>query len=502
MTAPTFEEFLTLAEDRLALAALAISDGATVGAATCAVLSTATRALITLGTRYGLTPHGTPVSDWQPAFTDQLTAADRRLRRHADPNAAPSTADELIGDVARLITVAQDVLATHLTVPDPPRQFARTPTGADLLDTATRERVLHRVAEVVGHLAQVTSTAAAFDDLTRQRPHLADAYLPRDRDLTQAAHELAAAAAQRPAPAGDPPQITTAPVMAAPVTYPPPQEDPAQAAEHVRDALDRLATAVYQAAHPLNTGEYPPAHTADNLGETAASLALAHVLAADLLTRLAPHLPPAAHWHPARAADQLRAAGATWARLRRPWEHTTSIPDSGPRNPLTIQAAGIPLRLGRLLYADPAWNPQHGPGQPRTLAELLEPHILDAACTAISALPRVAATIAANHGRLIADHRVDLHTTDRTHRPEGEARRFYPLQPTQRAELIAGYQEAAHVSKNAATGLVSLSRGYQALRAETLMTATHPTSNLRHTQSQRTHPTPQHQVTRRPITPS
>lgn len=476
--------------------------GATVGSATCAVLSTATRALITVGTRYGLTPHGTPVSDWQPAFTDHLTAADRRLRRHADPNAAPSPADELIGDVARLITVAQDVLATHLTIPDPPGQFARTPTGADLLGTATRERVLHRVAEVAAHLAQVTGTAAAFDDLTRQRPHLADAYRPRDRDLTQAAHELAAAAAQRPAPAGDPPQITTAPVMAAPVNYPPPQEEPAHAADHLREALEQLATAAYQAAHPLNTDEHPPTHTADNLGETAASLALAHVLAADLLTRLAPHLPPTAHWNPTRATDQLRAAGATWAQLRRPWEHTTSIPDSGPRNPLTVQAAGIPLRLGRLLYADPAWNPQHGPGQPRTLTDLLDPHILDAACTAISALPRAAATIAANHHRLIADHRVDLHTTDRTHRPENEARRFYPLQPAQRAELIAGYQEAAHGSKNAATELTPLSRGYQALRAETLMTATHPTNNPRHAQIHRTHPAPQHQVTRRPITPS
>jgi hypothetical protein len=195
----------------------------------------------------------------------------------------------------------------------------------------------------------------------------------------------------------------------------------------------------------------------------------------------------------------LRAAGAIWARLRRPWEHTASIPDSGPRNPLTIQAAGIPLRLGRLLYADYAWNPQHGPGQPRTLTDLLEPHVLDAVCTAISALPRVAATIAANHHRLIADHRVDLHTTDRTHRPESDTHRFYPLKPAHRAELIADYREAAHGSKNAATALTLLSRGYQALRAEALMTATHPTTNPRHAQIHRTRPAAQHQDTSLPL---
>jgi hypothetical protein len=60
----TFEDFLTLAQDRLDRAAVAISDGAKVGPATCAALAAATRSLLTLSTRYGQAPHGTPAVAW------------------------------------------------------------------------------------------------------------------------------------------------------------------------------------------------------------------------------------------------------------------------------------------------------------------------------------------------------------------------------------------------------------------------------------------------------
>ena len=54
MTEATFEDFLDLAADRLDRAALTVSDGAPVSAATCTALAAATQSLIKLSTRYGL----------------------------------------------------------------------------------------------------------------------------------------------------------------------------------------------------------------------------------------------------------------------------------------------------------------------------------------------------------------------------------------------------------------------------------------------------------------
>lgn len=465
---PTFEDFLTLAEDRFARAASAVTDGAKVGSATCSALSAATRSLITLGTRYGHTPNGAPIADWQPAFVDHLAAAHRRFQLHAGTG-VPTRADELIADAARLLTIAQDLLATHLTIPDPPRPFARTPDGDDLLEIPTRIRVLRRVADVARHIAAVTDTAAVFDDLLRERPYLADAYRPRDRDLAEATRDLADAAAQCPEPATAHLHIPAAPVLAAPVTYPQPDEDPAVAAEQARHALQRLATAAYQAARALRTGEQPPMHTARNLREAASSLAVAHALSADLLARLKPHLPLTPGWDAGDAVQGLRAAGAAWAQLLAPWTQTVSLPDSGPRSSLTIQAHAIATRLGRLLYADPTWTPQQGPDQPRPLDHLLEPDTLDAICTTISALPGSATIIAANHAHLVVNGVLDLYSSDRLHRPEGEGRRFYPLQPVQRAELANGYQATTTACTAAAAKLAPLSQGYRALKTRALL---------------------------------
>lgn len=93
-----------------------------------------------------------------------------------------------------------------------------------------------------------------------------------------------------------------------------------------------------------------------------------------------------------------------------------------------MQANTVAIRLGRLLYSDPAWTSQAGPGRPGALDELLAPTALDAVCVMFSALPRAAAVLAADHGRLVADAVLDLHSADRAYRPEGEARHVYPLQ--------------------------------------------------------------------------
>ncbi len=121
-----FEDFVELAETRLRQADAGICGVARVSAVTCAAMCAVTRSLITLSTRYGNTPTGAPVAAWQPAFLGRLSAADRLIRHHAGSSAAPTAADELIGDAARFLTVAQDLLATHLTTPDPPRPFARS----------------------------------------------------------------------------------------------------------------------------------------------------------------------------------------------------------------------------------------------------------------------------------------------------------------------------------------------------------------------------------------
>ena len=411
---------------------------------------------------------GAPIADWQPAFVDHLAAARRRFQRHAGTG-TPTRADELIADAARLLTVGQDLLATHLTVPDASRPFARTPDGDDLLEIPTRVHLLRRVADVARHLATVTQTASVFDDLVRERPHLADAYRPRDRDLVEATRDLASAAVQCPELTAEQLHIPAAPVLAACVTYPQPDEDPVVAAEQASHALQRLATAAYQAARALRTGEHPPMHTARNLREAAASLAVAHALSADLINRLSPHLSPVSGWDLGEAVEGLRAAGAAWARLLAPWAQTVSVPVSGPRSPLTVQAHTIATRLGRLLYADPAWTPQIGPGQPRPLDQLLEPDTLDAICRTISALPGSATTIAANHAQLIVNAVLDLYSGDRFHRPEGEGRRFYPLQPAQRAELATEYQATATMCRAAAAKLAPLSHGYRALRTRELL---------------------------------
>ncbi|MBS2966023.1 hypothetical protein KGA66_23465 [Actinocrinis puniceicyclus] len=464
MTEATFEDFLDLAADRLDRATLAVADGTTVGAATCAALSAVTRSLIALSTRYGLLPSGIPAAAWQPAVVERLTAADRAFRRHGRPDASPSAADAKISDAARLLTVAQDLLATHLTTPDPPRQFARTPQGEQLLDAPVRDHLLRRAAAIADQLAALTRIVLSVDDLTRRRPHLEQAYRPRGKDLALAASELADAAAQCPAPTTARLELLPAPVLATSVTYPSPDEDPVHAAEQTRDALRRIATAAYQAAHALRSGEYPPQHTAGDLYQTATHLAVAHTIAAELLTRISPHLPAHAEWNWAEAAARLRASGAAWLRLRRAWGQTVSVPDSGPRSPLTVQATSLVIRLGRLAYDDPAWSPHAGPGHPRGLGELLVPDVLDALCVTISALPCEAAVIAANHARLITDGVLDLHSPDRAHRPDSEGRRFFPLQPAQRAELAVSYRDAASASKTAAADLADLGRGYRTLK--------------------------------------
>jgi hypothetical protein len=498
---PSFDEFLELAEARLARAAVEITDGARVGPATCAALSAATRSLMTLSTRYGQMPNGRPTTSWAAGFCGLLASADRRLRRHTSQAATPSAADELIGDAARLLTVAQDLIATHLTTPDPPRTFARTPTGAELLDAPLREHILRRAAELAGHLAVVANTSAVFDDLTRERPHLLDAYRPRDRDLGEAALKLSDAAACCPEPCAEQLELTPAPVLARAVTYPAPGEDPADAAEKARTDLERMATAAYQAAHALRTGERPPIHAAGDLAEIAANLAVAHVLAADLLTRLAPHLPPAAGLNPADGADKLRATGAAWASVRRPWAQTVSVPDSGPRSPLTVQAHSIAIRLGRLLYADPAWGPPHGPGTPRAIGDLLDPRVLNAICVALSALPRSSADIAINHARLISDRRIDLYSAARAHRPPGESRRFYRLQPAQRAELTTAYKAAANASTTAVRQLALLGRGHHILSATALMRPCHVQQRTEHAGISRALPTVQNMASYWPASP-
>ena len=177
----TFEDFIELAEARLQQADAAFGGGASVSASTCAALSVLTRSLIMLGTRYGVTPSRAAVASWQPGFVGLLSAADRRLRPHASPSAAPTDADELIADAARFLTIAQDLLATHLTTPDPPRSFARTAEGTELLDTPVREHLLRRAAEIVDRLAGLTRTVLTFDDLPRERPNLAAAYRARNK---------------------------------------------------------------------------------------------------------------------------------------------------------------------------------------------------------------------------------------------------------------------------------------------------------------------------------
>ncbi|WP_211471805.1 hypothetical protein [Actinocrinis puniceicyclus] len=408
-------------------------------AATCAALCAVTRSLITLSKRYGTTPTGAPVAAWQPAFLDRLSAADRRIRRHAGSSAAPTAADELIGDAARFLTVAQDLLATHLAIPDPPRSFARTPEGSELLDAPVRQHLLRRAADLTDRVAELTRTVVRFDDLPRERPNRMDVYRPREKDLAAAARDLAEAAAQCPETSTARLELSSAPVLATPVDYPQPDEAPGFAAERIRTGLERLATAAYRAANRLNTGEHPPVHTAGNLRAAATSFAVAHALAADLLTRLAPRLPSTPDLDIVEAADLLRAAGAAWAKLPPVLVRTASVPDSGPRSPLTVQANSAAIRLGRLLYADPTWTPRVGPGRVRALDDLLAPDVLDALCVTISALPRSAAVLASNYARLISDGVLDLYSADRTHRPEGEGRHYYPLQPAQRDGLVAGY---------------------------------------------------------------
>lgn len=504
MTEATFEDFLDLAADRLGRAALVVTDGAAVSAATFTALSATTRSLITLTSRYGLLPNGVPAATWQPALLDRLATADRRFRHHARADAIPSIADALIGDAARLLTVAQDLLSTHLTSPDPPRQFARTPQGEELLAASVCEHVLRQVASITKHLAELTRTVLAFDDLPLRQPHLAQTYRPREKDLAAAARELADVATQCPEPATARLELLAAPVLSAAVSHPPLHEDPITAAELTRATLRRMATVAYQAARSLRIGEQPPAHTASDLRETATHLSAAHAIAADLLGRLAPHLPPVPDWNPREAIGCLRATGAAWVRLRHAWAQAVSVPDSGPRSPLTVQAASIAIRLGRLAYDDPTWIPQAGPGRPRSVGELLGSHVLDALCITISALPREGATIAANHARLITDGMLDLYSTDRAHRPDGESRRFFSLQPFQRADLADRYRRATGKSEAAVAALAPTSRGYQALKATALAPANRhaPRATLELARRQ-LHEGPRNQrlVTEHPVTP-
>jgi hypothetical protein len=151
--------------------------------------------------------------------------------------------------------------------------------------------------------------------------------------------------------------------------------------------------------------------------------------------------------------------------------------------------------------ATPDWTPQTGPGRPRALDELLAPNVLDAICAAVSALPRSAAVIAAQHARLVTAGTLDLYSANRAQRPEGEGRRYYPLQPAQRAEFAAGYQAAAHASKTAATSLAPLARGYEALKTAALTRAPQTASRPGLSPAQRMQNVPRHPNESRSVAP-
>jgi hypothetical protein len=114
----------------------------------------------------------------------------------------------------------------------------------------------------------------------------------------------------------------------------------------------------------------------------------------------------------------------------------------------------------------------------RAVDELLADHALKSMCALLSALLRTAATIAVQHARLVTAGPIDLYSASRAHRPEGVGRRFYPLQPVQRAEFAAGYRVAARACQTAATSLAPLSRGPEAPQMAALSAASRPVVRL------------------------
>ena len=368
--------------------------------------------------------------------------AIRRDRRIEPARSMRVTAS--LGDVARLLRAAPDILSSHFDADGQDR----TGQGAIVDARDFRAWTLSRIAEITTTTAAVTTAVANWDVSPGRRQALHDveenlslaAAALTDACRKQATEGRGAAAAVRMSPFG----LLPDPVRA----------DETRGA--MLGGIDRSLTRMtaYARGARLGRDDVPPT-TASAMRHTALGLAIAHHQVAAMLAhagqalcRTVPEDERAGLAAQVSAAESdLSALAGHWRAVAGSWVDVRSAPDSGPSHPVTVDATSIATRVGRLLH-DETWTPRTGGA--RRPPEAVVPH-----ARAAVKIWDMLAGLTHSGGRLAAEHaratqqlaRAGLLVAiDPKHRPVGfNSGVPYPITAGRLDPMIAAYR-AVHTA--------------------------------------------------------
>ncbi|MEU3558478.1 hypothetical protein [Kitasatospora sp. NPDC006786] len=340
------------------------------------------------------------------------------LATHTDPDGRPLTRHGLALESTQLRTaVLVRVLALAGTVAD---LVGRLGSATSSTSFTERIRALDRVVDQLGVVQQEVRTLAADPDV---RLGAAALDTVRPRALLQP----------------DPPRTA---------------ETPAQLGTGAAASADRLADISWRA---VQAGDDSHAHTASAMGTAASNAVAVYQLTRLLFTHAATHAPAtvSAHLASVHAADTAwEAAELAWRRVRACWFPLRSAPDS-TLSAVTAESHALVDRVGRLLYADPAWRLSHGHGGPTRQASDIAA-ALPVWCDALRQISARLQHLAEDHA-VLAERLAD--TRRLMMRASGPGHNRLPARPLpadRRAELAEEYRSAGRASAAAETALATV----------------------------------------------
>jgi hypothetical protein len=393
---------------------------------------------------------------WLVQASDEAGPVDAELERHSLGIA--------ITETARALGLGKDLLTSHWTGA-PYDRVALTDLADVINSPPARQRLLDEVAGQATAVAQLAYTLATC---TRSRAPgsravlsaparsaLSNAALTLDHPWTSlvmaqtaSGRSLHALTAVAPAP---PPSMRV---------LPPPGDNMTQLLGVVAEASEHLRQAAYR------DGRVGPVRqTSTGLRTTATAMAIAHHLAQGILRQVQPHAVTIAGTTHQDVLGELvteasrRAAAATsdWITVRETWQQLHTLPPAARADPVSSHAEPLVVHLGRVLHADPHWQPGHGSthvprrdpseivSNPASLSELLDTlRSVSAAAAALGVDNRATLTALRATGRLITSDRAvistiatHLHTAPATNRQIDALTRAY-----ERARLTSASCEA------------------------------------------------------------
>jgi hypothetical protein len=465
----TLEDFLLLAQQRLASAVAAVpartlspSERTLLVRGTDVVLDQVELCLRDYGAGRGFTPAGRTGDVLADIAEHTLGVLGERRQPLAQVTAAVpagtapvrpagavdgvETALQQLQDGRRFLAVGHDLLRTHHSLAG----AATTPYTAVLASPGGQLYVMAHMGQLADQAARLTRTVAGS---VNQKLDQADWLARAAASMERAAAHLRVSTAGAPASLAALPTaayLTPAPALAG--------EDPPTLVRRLAQGADRLEQAAFQAVHRPG---FQPAPTGAAMRQSADALALAHLLAGNLLRSMGEDLVGEQRDLVDRAAAELRGAARAWAQAGSGWTRVIDLADSQGRtpgrHPSAIDAEAMAARAGRLLFG-PDWTPADKGARPRSGAQILadvggpEPLL-----QALRRLPSAAAVVATEAPELLQRIAERLVTDDGRVDPRRDGgRRWFPAQSAQLDALTSAYAAAAKASAGADVAVSAL----------------------------------------------